>query len=810
MKRMLTFLLTLLSFAKMTAQEDSVAHVVHFSEADGYEQSVVNHAIQDSRGYIWLCTWNGLLRYDGYRFHSYKARPGDNSPLRTNRIGTVRELSKGDMECTTIDSMTCVLHVQTGRFEQTTGDYSKRPRPYIADTATVLRIRNLPEFHDSYVRILLVDRQGGIWVDTHSGLYRIWFSRKPVQPMKFGTESEEVVRCLHSDRQGRIWVADKNGFVRIFTQRWSNPLFLTPQGQLSPSATPFRLKVYCIFEDSRGQLWLGCKPGGLVKLSPNAQQPLSYSVTRYSHRDDDPNSLSCDNVYDIAEDAQGRLWIATYKGGLNMLDLRAGRDAFVHNGNQLTHWPADDGSSKMHCLYITPGQVLVAGTLSGLYTAKITANLKAMLFHRHQRRAADATSLSYNWVMHVQPLPDGQLAVATAGGGICLTHQDQLLQDTIRFRTYSTEHGLASDVCESMLYIPRDTSLCLVSQTAISRLSLRDNTITNYLRGTLATHFNLLETTPLLTADGHLLFGTTQGLLDLQMDDTRKSRFRPSLVFEPLTEGTLLDAATIQLSPDERDLTLRFAALDYNKRVPLTYAYRIDGMTDRWTYITDNHITLPDIPAGTYLLHLRSTNGDGVWVDNEQTLTIHRQAAFSETPWFWMLIGLLLTLLAIGVVQLVRYIRRLQGEIKDIRLTSNQRIEVMSERIRELLSIREKIEPVDEQQEHIENDEEHRFAEHVRTYINDHLDNSDLSVQDIASEMAVSRTVLFARMKSIFGTSPNNYVLNQRIERSKKLLRQPNAYITDIAYRCGFADPKYFSKCFKKLTGQTPSEFQKL
>ena len=199
----------------------------------------------------------------------------------------------------------------------------------------------------------------------------------------FARNEENVNLSTHS-------VADKNGFVRIFTQHWSTPLFLTPQGQLSPSATPFGLKVYCIFEDSRGQLWLGCKPGGLVKLSPNAQQPLSYSVTRYSHRDDDPNSLSCDNVYDIAEDAQGRLWIATYKGGLNMLDLRAGRDAFVHNGNQLTHWPADGGSSKMHCLYITPGQVLVAGTLSGLYTAKITANPKAMLFHRHQRRAADA------------------------------------------------------------------------------------------------------------------------------------------------------------------------------------------------------------------------------------------------------------------------------------------------------------------------------------------------------------------------------------------------------------------------------------
>lgn len=282
----------------------------------------------------------------------------------------------------------------------------------------------------------------------------------------------------------------------------------------------------------------------------------------------------------------------------------------------------------------------------------------------------------------------------------------------------------------------------------------------------------------------------------------QKSSYQPPLVFDCPSD--------IRLSSDERSLTIQFAALDFNKNVPITYAYRIEGMDNRWSYITDNHITLPDIPAGTVRLHLRSTNGDGVWADNEQTLTIHRRAAFHETPWAWMLYGLLLTLLVIGIYRVVRYIRRLQNEIKDIRLTSNQRIEVMSERIRELLSIREKIEAVSEQQEHIENDEDHRFSEHIRTYISDHLADSDLSVQDIANEMAVSRTVLFARMKSIFGTSPNNYLLNRRIERAKELLRQPGAYITDIAYRSGFSDPKYFSKCFKKLTGQTPSEFQKL
>ena len=805
MKRLLTVLfLSLLCMVNYAQGGDDAAHITHFCEADGYEQSVVNHVIQDSRGFVWLCTWNGLLRYDGYRFHTYKMRPGDNSPLHTNRISTVRELKNGDMECTTIDSMTCLLHVQTGRFEQIAGDYSKRPRPYSADSATVNRVRSLSAFRDSYVRILLVDRQGGIWFDTHSGLYRVWFSRPPLQPIKFTSGSEEAVRSLHIDRQGRTWVADKQGFVRIFAQRWSQPLYLTQQGTLSSTAAPFGLNVYCIVEDSRGEVWLGCKPGGLVRLTPSDDK--HYNVKRYSHRDGDAASLSSDNVYDIAEDALGRLWIATYTGGLNMLDVNTG--VFTSCSNGLSGWPSDNLSSKMHCLYITSGQVLVAGTLNGLYTAKIEKDPRKMLFHHHKRRASDATSLSYNWVMHVQPLPDGQLAIATAGGGVCLTRQDQLLKDTIRFRTFTTEHGLASDVCESMLYVPRDTSLCVVSQTAISRLLLRDSTITNFQRGTLDTHFNLLETNPLMTDDGHLLFGTTQGLLDLRMDDNHKSPFRPNLVFEPLTVGTYSDAATIHLSPDERYLTLRFAALDYNKAVPVTYAYHIDGMTDGWTYITDNQITLPDIPAGTFLLHLRSTNGDGVWVDNEQTLTIHRRAAFSETHWFWMLIGLLLTLVVIGVVQIVRYIRRLQDEIKDIRLTSNQRIEVMSERIRELLSIREKIEAVSEQQEHIENNEDHRFSEHIRTYISDHLADSDLSVQDIANEMAVSRTVLFARMKSVFGTSPNNYLLNRRIERAKELLRQPGAYIADVAYRSGFSDPKYFSKCFKKLTGMTPTEFQ--
>ncbi|MBQ6210848.1 MAG: helix-turn-helix domain-containing protein [Prevotella sp.] len=790
MQRLLIFLITLFNYMAIAQALDDDVTIMHFSEADGFSQTIVNQAIQDSLGYVWLATWDGLNRYDGYRFENYKMRPGDGSPLRTNRFGTIRQLPDGNIECTTTDSLFFIFDRQTATFRAATGDYRRRPRLQKVDSATATRIGSLPEFAGVYANILLVDRQGGIWVDTHSGLYRVWFAKRPLIPTKFGNQSEEEVRAFHTDRQGRTWVADKNGYVRLISADRSQSCFLTLDGRLTEHPTAFGESVYCIYEDSRARVWLGCKPGGLVRLSPRLYG--GYDVKRYRHDPADANSLGSDNIYDLAEDASGHLWIAAYDGGLNMLD----GDRFLNSRNQRERWP----SAKVRVLHITEDQVLVVGTLQGLFTASIEYPIERMHFHHNHRDAHDASSLGYDWVTDLQPVGHDTLAIATSGGGLCLADSRRLLTDTIRFRTLTTRDGLASDICQSMFYDDGQKVLFVVSQAAISCLSLHDNTVTNLLRGTLGEHFNLLDCKPAKTADGHFLFGTTQGVLDIAPDDMEKSQRCPPIVFDCPN--------VIRLSPDERRLTIRFAALDFNKRVPITYAYRIDGMGDQWTYITDNSITLPDIPPGTLQLHLRSTNGDGAWADNERILTIHRRAAFHETPFAWMLYGLLLTLLVVAVVKTVLYIRRLRHEIRDIRLTSNQRMEVMAERIRELLSIKEPVKPVETVGD-IEDEGDRQFADSVRTFVREHISDATLSVQDIARAVGVSRTVLFARMKSVFDTSPANYVLNQRIAYAKSLLQHPGAYIADVAYRSGFSDPKYFSRCFKKLVGQTPTDYQK-
>lgn len=147
---------------------------------------------------------------------------------------------------------------------------------------------------------------------------------------------------------------------------------------------------------------------------------MKRTVKRYVHDENDPNSLSCDNIYDMVEDGQQRLWIATYKGGLNMYDLRQKHDGvFLHKNNGLSGWPTDVESDKVRCLHITPQQVLIAGTLNGLYTCSLGGDLRDMKFWHHCRRPDDATSLSNNWVMDIEPLRDHTVAIATSGGGFC-------------------------------------------------------------------------------------------------------------------------------------------------------------------------------------------------------------------------------------------------------------------------------------------------------------------------------------------------------------------------------------------------------
>ena len=400
--------------------------------------------------------------------------------------------------------------------------------------------------------------------------------------------------------------------------------------------------------------------------------------------------------------------------------------------------------------------------------------------------------------MEIHQMRSGDLYLATSGGGTEKILSTQLLSDTIRFQHYTVREGISSDMNQTLAE-DMDGNLWIVSAGSVSLLNTRTGIATNYWRLLTEAGNTFTEAVPALLPDSSMVLGTANGTLTLRSGQMLKSTFQPPIVFDCEKE--------VHLSSDERDFTIRFAALDYNKNEEIIYAYRMEGIDSEWRYTRQNELNYASLAPGTYILHIKSTNGDGVWTDNETTITLHRTASFHETPWAWMLYGGLAALLLIIVLSTIRYIRMLKRELKDVRLTSKEQIEVLGAQLKELLPITESIKKIHEESAEQLNADDRQFAERLKNFVEGNLNNADLSVQDMANEMNVSRSVLFVRMKRIFDSSPNNYLLNTRITYAKKLLQEPDARVSDVAYRCGFSDPKYFSRCFKKLTGCLPKDY---
>ncbi|WP_026735834.1 helix-turn-helix transcriptional regulator [Fischerella sp. PCC 9605] len=94
-------------------------------------------------------------------------------------------------------------------------------------------------------------------------------------------------------------------------------------------------------------------------------------------------------------------------------------------------------------------------------------------------------------------------------------------------------------------------------------------------------------------------------------------------------------------------------------------------------------------------------------------------------------------------------------------------------------------------------------------YINVHLDQ-DIKLADLAGTVGMSQYYFVRLFKQSMGIAPYQYVIQQRVERAKQLLKQGKVTITDIALQCGFANQSHFTKHFRQLTGVTPKTYQQL
>jgi AraC-like DNA-binding protein len=101
-----------------------------------------------------------------------------------------------------------------------------------------------------------------------------------------------------------------------------------------------------------------------------------------------------------------------------------------------------------------------------------------------------------------------------------------------------------------------------------------------------------------------------------------------------------------------------------------------------------------------------------------------------------------------------------------------------------------------------------RFLNKAIKIIEEHLTESEFSVDDFIKEIGMSRSSLHIKLKALTDKSTTEFIRSIRLKTAAVFLKQTNQSISEIAYNTGFASPQYFSKCFKKVFGMLPTDYR--
>ncbi|NIM96438.1 MAG: response regulator [Anaerolineales bacterium] len=413
----------------------------HLSLEEGLSQSVVTSILQDSQGFMWFGTQDGLNRYDGYEFKIYKHDPDDPNSLSDNFVWSISEDGGGNLWLGTNGGGLDRFDPETQEFTNFRYDPND---PY--------------SLGGNVVNEVFVDSDGVLWAGTNTGgLCRFdgeterftCYLNDPDDPNSLGSSS---IDTIYEDSQGVFWIGAEGGGLNRF-ERETGKVIRYQNDPEDPNSLSIG-SVYTITEDDEGNLWIGMNANGLDVFDRNTEL-----FKNYHNNPEDPRSLSNDTINALFVDRDGYLWIGTDAGGLNRFDGETGQ--FI----RYQHDPRDPTSinnDHIWSIYQDEAGVLWFGTFGGginkfdPYQIKfvthendpnnpqslnnnqiwaIHEDSKGILWigtnegglNRFDRKTGewrhyindpeDPNSLDDNWVLAIHEYPEGSLWIGTAGGG---------------------------------------------------------------------------------------------------------------------------------------------------------------------------------------------------------------------------------------------------------------------------------------------------------------------------------------------------------------------------------------------------------
>lgn len=871
--------------------------VKRYDEYDGLSERRVKQIAQDRDGILWFATWNGLNRFDGYKFDRIRPHVDDEARAFSDRLGDLKLTADGDLWCR-IDDKILLFDVSTYRFHDITSrledkfndKFSIRQILSTYDGHTVLGCSDgrfivmadsmpvesasvtadKPQFHyislgnrklgdyppyrhedliysrtDSTGRVwvitktgdvlsapsrneplahvasiderggtfyyTLTDKQGNIWVRSGLGAYCLTIGELPYSTVPQSEGS--VMRAFYRDASGRTWVSisDREA-VACYGSLDEAPKYLDRHGRLCDDFAAFGARVYSIGGDKDNNLWLGCKPGGLFRLSSRGDD--AFDVENFKPDGDSgltDEAPAAEGVYDIEFDSAGRMWLATMGGGVDCVVSPGDENPkFTHFG-ALAGYPSE--AKRARDISIVGDSVALVATTGGVLAFRLPGNgeFDDLSFVLHITEPGRAESIGNIAAMNVEPDSKGHIFVATESDGVNMLVPGQSPLDCkasfMRFNSYA---GAPNDVAYALAVDPHNGSVWTLSGNTIYNIDPESGGIISFPSSFWHGDMHFSDARPLRLEDNKWLIGLESGALVIDFDKmTRKKSVSTPVVFTAVSlqnrPDSLISARTdtIVLKPDERNVTIKFSSLSYGEAENIRYSFSVDD--GGWNELGNTRsVTFLDLAPGKYRLKVRSTHSSGNRPDSERELVIVVTPTIWETPLAYCLYVLFALAVAVGILLTITYIRRIKRKQREL-LDAYMELMEKSAGSAGYDSAGGQMSPPGK----LLSEDDEVFMRKVMEFVNDNMGNADAGVDEMAAHTATSRSSLNRKMKSLLGVTPADFIKESRLNRAASLLAESERTVTDIAIECGFSDINYFGKCFKASRKMSPSAYRK-
>lgn len=713
--------------------------------------------------------------------------------------------------------------------------------------------------HD-FVSSLAIGVDGNLLVGTLAGVdilkdgkFVHWNTTTPTNPL-----SSNFVNCL---RVGNdiVWIGTESGGITKLSTRHlhlRNFVHDNTPGSISANA------VNAIYTEPNGTMWVGTVEGGLNRMLPGANTFTHYTTSN--------SALSHNSVSAFAADQSGRLWIGTWGGGVNAMPLKtpgAITHYFAKDPNAtrvnyigaLAYDPYNDGlwvganeglffydfkSGKLMepfpgarnvngCVgsLVDRGGMLWMGSLDGMIKIDLKRRNRQRFNVKPYRYKLDAPSTGViDKITCFCQTKDGTLWLGSSGYGLYKRVVDQSGKEA--FKCYTATNGLANNSVRGIVE-GKGGILWIATEQGLSLFNPSSGIFANYYEedGFVSTQFYFNGAVK--TSFGKLAFGSSRGLTIVDSVNTRPFNVG-NLCFTQLwvnghvesgnsrfMDCDITQAKEINIKESDKSFIIEFSALNYMNGRQGSYSYRMEGYEDKWIPLKagEHSVRYSSLPSGHYVFKVKYLTS----LSNNKVPEISIDV--NVTPYFWkswwfitlMLIGLAVLgaliyrrrMEKMKLVERERILEPIKNALKESESPQllQKRIESIMNNQRQYMHSHEKVVEADKE---AALQQQKSFMERVMKVMEDNYENPDFGVTELSDALKISKPSLSKQLNTEIGVSTNEFIRNYRLEISKNLIEQniANRNITEIAYRVGFNDPKYFTRCFSKLYGVAPSSYK--